>query len=29
MYVSFLRELFPIWFDISVNLFVKAGAGAN
>ena len=29
MWVSFLREQFEIWFDISVNLFVKASTDTN
>ena len=29
MQASFLREQFPIWFDISVSLFVKASTDTN
>ena len=29
MQVFFLREQFAIWFDMSVNLFVKASKDTN
>ena len=29
MQVSFLREQFAIWFDMSVNLFYKASTDTN